>query len=521
MTRASAHRNWIAGCLVILVIAILVTVRGDPPPKVPMLNGSTITVVPGIHLLGNIGPAAAYVIETSKGLVLVDAGLDSDAGSLKSEMSKLGLDWRQLQAIFLTHVHGDHCGGAEVLRRETGATVYAGKADAPILRAGGPKEAFFSTFYMPDHTPHPTTVDVELEGHETIAIGNLSFQVLATSGHTLGSVCYLLEGNGRSVLFSGDVIMGLGDMPLGTYSAYLGPRYRGDARAFLETLRNLRALPVPDLLLPGHPRYSQGPRSPQPTRERWEEMLDVGIHELEKLVARFDADGEDFLDGQPKRLLPDLYYLGDFQNAAVYGFFANSKFFVIDAPGGAGLADFLKARLRQLGLPPSEPTAILLTACGEKETAGLNELVERSHATVIVSPMGVETVQQLCVPGTSVVSTDELPQKNWFPVTCIPLGGRVRASVAYVLRWTDRTVLFSGRIPAGTGYESQEELLSELRQSRENSLAYQAALRQLIRVHPTLWLPAAPSNDQNANLYGSSWKETLEQNYRAAQRALR
>ena len=55
---------------------------------------------------------------------------------------------------------------------------------------------------------------------------------------------------------------------------------------------------------------------------------------METLVARYEADGADFLDGVPKQLLPDLYYLGDFRGVAVYGFFASSKFFVVDAPGG-------------------------------------------------------------------------------------------------------------------------------------------------------------------------------------------
>ncbi len=39
---------------------------------------------------------------------------------------------------------------------------------------------------------------------------------------------------------------------------------------------------------------------------------------METLVARFQADGANFLDDNPKRLLPDLYYLGDFKGAAVY-----------------------------------------------------------------------------------------------------------------------------------------------------------------------------------------------------------
>src|SRR5262249_12294809 len=146
--------------------------KGEVPRagiEVPRLGRSPITIVPGIHLLGGLAPAAAYVVETSAGLVLVDTGAESDAALLKMQMARLGLDWRNLRAVFLTHVHLDHSGGAEHLRAATGAKVYAGQADCSVLRAGEPREAFLSTFYVPDLTIHPTTVDVPLQRDENIA----------------------------------------------------------------------------------------------------------------------------------------------------------------------------------------------------------------------------------------------------------------------------------------------------------------------------------------------------------------
>src|SRR5262249_13828224 len=154
----------------------------------------------------------------------------------------------------------------------------------------------FSTFYMPGETTHPTIVDVELGGGETtLEIGGVRFRALAAPGHTPGSTCYLLERGHFRVLFTGDVIMSLrGDesssrlrKPLGTYSAYLAPRYRGDAGTYLSTLRRLRALPAPDLVLPGHPRADPIPQVPSMSRRRWEELLDEGIRDMETLLARY------------------------------------------------------------------------------------------------------------------------------------------------------------------------------------------------------------------------------------------
>src|SRR5205814_2565119 len=117
----------------------------------------------------------------------------------------------------------------------------------------------------------PTTVAVELSGEQPVTIGDVAFQAVCTPGHTPGSVCYFMEKDGRRVLFSGDVVWSLSaggnprdplSRPLGTYTAYLPPLYRGDVDAFLATLRRLAGLPPPQIVLPGHPRNDRVPMSP-------------------------------------------------------------------------------------------------------------------------------------------------------------------------------------------------------------------------------------------------------------------
>ena len=175
--------------------------------RVPRLDRASARVAPGLYMIGKLGPSAAYVVATSEGLMLIDSGLAQDAAVLKSEMASLGLDWKRVRAILLTHVHGDHSGGAQALRQATGARVYAGKGDVPVLLAGGPREAFYSTFYMPDHPPHATQVDVALEGGETIALGDVRVRAIGAPGHTPGSMCYAMERKGYRAFFAGDVIM--------------------------------------------------------------------------------------------------------------------------------------------------------------------------------------------------------------------------------------------------------------------------------------------------------------------------
>jgi glyoxylase-like metal-dependent hydrolase (beta-lactamase superfamily II) len=499
--------------------------RVHAPPLVPF----PYRLVPGISILGGLEPSAAYVIETPKGLVLVDTGLETDASSLKSQMTSLGLDWKQVRAILITHAHGDHSGGAEHLRNETGAKVYAGRGDAAVLRAGGPREAIFSAFALPGGTLHPTTIDVELTGDESIDFGDVRIRVLATPGHTPGSVCYLLERDGLRALFTGDVITSLvGDdtslirarWPLGTYSAYLTSRYRGDARAYLSSLHRLRTMKVPDLVLPGHPRGDPSPQEPCLTQERWETLLDKGIHDMERLLSRYAADGTGLLDCDPKRLWSDLYYLGDLDGVAVYGFFASSRFFVVNAPGGLGLVAFIDDRLKRLGLKPAKPAAVLLTSCGPTETAGLKSLFDAHHPRVIAGRTDTRMIEETCGAGAVVLTPDALARQNWFDVTPIPLPARGPAAVAYQIRLGGKSVLFGGTIPNQTNEKTVAETFSLITKSKDATLDYLVALYRLAGLKPDLWLPAVAVDGQNANLYDSEWQDLIAYNYRLGYRGL-
>src|SRR4051794_16443959 len=82
------------------------------PDRVPRLGRSTATLAPGLHYLGRLFPSAAYAVETTDGLVLIDSGVKPDAPVLRQQLAELGRDWKRLRAILITHVHGDHTGGA-------------------------------------------------------------------------------------------------------------------------------------------------------------------------------------------------------------------------------------------------------------------------------------------------------------------------------------------------------------------------------------------------------------------------
>jgi glyoxylase-like metal-dependent hydrolase (beta-lactamase superfamily II) len=489
----------------------------DPPPPVKehvLLLPGAAAVAPDVYLLGATQPAAAYAVSTSDGLVLIDSGLETSADAIAAQLAQLRLDIRRLRAILLTHVHADHSLGARHLRQRTGARVYAGRADCPPLRSGRPREAFFSTYEMPERNTHPTEVDVELTGEEVLTFGAARFRVVATPGHTPGSVCYLLERPDLRVLFTGDVIQCLRPAEqglLGTYSAYLPPLYRGNAHDYLASLRLLRSLPPPDLVLPGHPSMDAPPQDPRLSPGRWHDLLDSGIDEMERLLARYQADGADFLDDNPKELLPGLHYLGDC-GRAVYGLDTKAGFVVFDAPGGARLTDFLDRRFEKMEGGKRKLAAVLLTSGDDKATAGLAGLVKATGCQVAAPATEWERIRRQCPAHTRILDAARLGETDWFDGQVIALAGRGRAPVAYWLRRHGKNVLISGLIPVKPSYLTVEQLRLDLQSANGNGEQYCKSLEQLKSLRPDLWLPAVPVHGQNANLYDDDWNKVLDLN---------
>lgn len=94
----------------------------------------------------------------------------------------------QLAAILLTHAHYDHMGSVAQLRRETGASLMVSELD--------------SNPHMDERLFPPLENVTCYEDGNHFSVDDMDFQVIATPGHTSGSVC-LLCGN---VLFSGDTL---------------------------------------------------------------------------------------------------------------------------------------------------------------------------------------------------------------------------------------------------------------------------------------------------------------------------
>jgi hypothetical protein len=92
--------------------------------------------------------------------------------------------------------------------------------------------------------------------------------------------------------------------------------------------------------------------------------------------------------------------------------------------------------------------------------------------------------------------------------------------MAYQLDWEGKTVLFTGGIPAKVGAVPEARLLAEVFRSRDATMDYVVSVNKLASITPDLWLPAIPSDCQNANIYDNEWSNVINHNYRLGYRSL-
>ena len=201
-----------------------------------------ITITREIFQVGGQGltapeDAAIYLIQFDDHAALVDAGAGHGQKRLLGHLATVGVRPEQIEYLLLTHCHYDHTGGAHDLRDKLGCPVVMHELDADFLERGD-NEVTAASWYGSKLQPCP--VDRRLRGaQETLPLGGHAITALHIPGHSPGSVAYLVESEGQTVLFGQDVH---GPLDLRLHSN------RADYRASLERLLALEA----DILCEGH-----------------------------------------------------------------------------------------------------------------------------------------------------------------------------------------------------------------------------------------------------------------------------
>lgn len=120
-------------------------------------------------------------IETAKTKILIDAGNTSKY--IIESLKELNVDIKDIDAIFITHVHVDHIKGLQTLLKHTSPTVYITKKMLPYLD------------YLTNY---------KLIEEDKIIFKDIEINVMKTSHDTEDSIGYIINNNDKSIVYITD-----------------------------------------------------------------------------------------------------------------------------------------------------------------------------------------------------------------------------------------------------------------------------------------------------------------------------
>jgi len=209
----------------------------------------------GVYWLEGLRSSNAYLVASDHDLVLVDGGMSADVPRIISQIESLGRAVTELDAIVITHAHGDHTGGVEKLVRQSGAGVIAHRDDVPYIE--GERNLPTTSLVMRAIRWLDDLISGRGEGAAvTRAVQDqdcLEFlgglRVIHTPGHTPGSISLYQEQ--RGILFCGDLLFN-GNLFTGRGGLRQSPRFfSADPDEAARSLSSLSPLDV-HVLCVGH-----------------------------------------------------------------------------------------------------------------------------------------------------------------------------------------------------------------------------------------------------------------------------
>lgn len=177
-----------------------------------------------------------YVIcdENTKEAMVIDPGGEPE--KIVEILDILGVN--EIKYIFLTHCHADHIGGINELKMARGGKILVSREDSEGLYNKEISLADYINMQIPE-----LEADSRIDDGDLIHIGDIEFQVIATPGHTKGSVSLYCEK--ERLIFTGDTLFsgtwGRTDLPTGSFVEIMA-----------SISNKLMTLPDETICYPGH-----------------------------------------------------------------------------------------------------------------------------------------------------------------------------------------------------------------------------------------------------------------------------
>jgi glyoxylase-like metal-dependent hydrolase (beta-lactamase superfamily II) len=187
-------------------------------------------------LVAGVFQTNTYILIAGDNAAVIDPA--GNAERIYGEVTGAGA---KLTAILLTHGHYDHTSAADELKELSGAPIHIHESDAVML--GDQTKSYASL--IPEKW-RGCEADVLLKDGDTVTIGDITLSVMATAGHSAGSVMFVHNAakEEQNVIFSGDTLF--------ADSVGRTDGWSGSAAIQRESLEKIKAMQGEYRILTGH-----------------------------------------------------------------------------------------------------------------------------------------------------------------------------------------------------------------------------------------------------------------------------
>jgi glyoxylase-like metal-dependent hydrolase (beta-lactamase superfamily II)/rhodanese-related sulfurtransferase len=221
----------------------------------------------------------AYFISSNGEAVVIDP-----LREIQPYIDRAKADNVKIKYILETHFHADFVSGHIDLAKATGASIVYGPNANPSFNFHSAKDG------------------------ELLQVGDITFKVLHTPGHTMESTCYLLidEGGKELALFSGDTLF-IGDVGRPDLAQKAASMTQEDLAGMLFDSLREKIIPLPDSVVV-YPAHGAGSACGKNMSKETTDIL--GNQKATNYALRADMSKEEFVNEVTDGLLPPPGYFG-------------------------------------------------------------------------------------------------------------------------------------------------------------------------------------------------------------------
>jgi len=140
---------------------------------------------------------SSWALTTSEGIIIIDTLYPYNSEeAIIGGLERLGLNPADIRYVIISHAHGDHIGGAQMLQERYGARVVMGGPDWDLVER-----------YPDRYRSMAPRRDIVATDGMRITLGDVTVNVWETPGHTPGTLSYTFtvreQGRPVTVAYSG------------------------------------------------------------------------------------------------------------------------------------------------------------------------------------------------------------------------------------------------------------------------------------------------------------------------------